>query len=95
MQEREFQPFNTASVFIRTGSPQVGSFLESALRECQPPRSVKERNLAQLILAERLQRQFEFPDLVKAVEAVAPMYAARFPHAIPKPRALVRRKFQH
>lgn len=83
MKDRD-NPFATADVWIRTGAPKVDTFIHSALRELQPPKSVKERNLAQLVLAERLMRNFEFgtgnAGLTKAVEAVAPLYSAKFPH---------------
>lgn len=93
-QQQEFQPFRTADVFVRTGAPHVDSFIRSALQEMKAPTSVRERNMAQLVLAERLLRQFELGDLTKAVECVAPLYAAKFPHQPPKSQ-VVRRQFPH
>lgn len=78
-------PFRTADVFVRTGAPHVESFIRSALREQPSPKSLRQRNLAQLLLAERVARQFELDNdpqaaLRKAVEAVAPLYEQKFPH---------------
>lgn len=70
---------------VRNGSPRVTGFLHTELGKLPAPRNVKERNLAQLMLARRLTERFDFDDdprraLVKAVEAVAPLYGNKFPH---------------
>lgn len=75
--------FDTAQCFTRVASPKVTSFVASVLRELKAPKSLSERNLAQLQLAERVSRQFDL-DVVSAVEAVAPLYEAKFP----KPKAI-------
>jgi hypothetical protein len=72
-------PFRTSDYFVRTGAPRVEAFIRSALSEQKPPKSLRERNLAQLQLAERVRGQFEL-DITSAVEAVAPLYGQKFPH---------------
>lgn len=73
------KPFDTSRAFIRTGAQRIDSFIRAELRKLQPPKDIRARNLAQLVLADRLRATYEL-DLVSAVEAIAPMYAAKFPH---------------
>jgi hypothetical protein len=69
----------------RVASPRVTGFIHTQLGKLAPPKSTRERNVAQLTLARMILARFEFDQdperaLVKAVEAVAPLYGQKFPH---------------
>lgn len=81
--------FGLTDMFLHTAAPRCTAFIASAIRELQAPKSLAERNLAQLLLAKRVSKQFEL-EITAAVEAVAPLYAAKFPKPQPKPRLLKR-----
>lgn len=81
--------FNIADLFMHVAAPKVTSFIRSVLLELEPPKSMSDRNLAQLKLARRVAEQFDL-EVVSAVEAVAPLYAARFPRPLPRPKMLRR-----
>ena len=60
-------------------SADVQSFIQSAVTELQPPTNLKDRNVQQLTLAERLRSQFDL-DRIDALIAVATVYGNHFPH---------------
>lgn len=73
--------FRTSDYFVRTGAPRTESFIRSVLNELPQPKNTRERNLQQLQLAERLRGQLGGElDMIGCVEAVAPLYANKFPH---------------
>jgi hypothetical protein len=81
--------FQADQQYIRIAAPFVTAYIAAALVAMTPPKSLAERNLDQLKLARKVAAAYEM-DIVHAVEAVAPMYAAKFPKPQP-PRKVVRR----
>ena len=81
--------FEADAAYIRIASPRATAFIAALLVALNPPKSLAERNLEQLKLARKVAAQFDI-DIVHAVEAVSPMYRAKFPPP-PPPRKVVRR----
>lgn len=60
-------------------SAEVAEFVQSACSELPQPRSLAERNWAQLALTERVRGQFDI-DRLDALVVVATVYGNRYPH---------------
>ena len=72
-------PFDACREEIRASSPRVTGFLQSAMRELPAPKNLRERNVQQLLLAERMRGQFGL-ELLECVEVVSATYGTKFPH---------------
>ena len=55
------------------------TWIQAEVARLDPPRDLKERNWVQLMLSMRVQEQFK-KSIMEAVDLVAPLYGARFPH---------------
>lgn len=76
---RGTNPFDACRDEIRAGSPRITGFLQSAMRELPVPQNLRERNVQQLLLAERVRGQFGL-ELLEAVTVVSATYGTKFPH---------------
>jgi hypothetical protein len=79
VQMRGTNPFDACREEIKASSPRVTAFLQSAMRELPIPTSLRERNVQQLLLAERMRGQFGL-EFLECVEAVSATYGTKFPH---------------
>lgn len=75
---RTLDLFHTPDVIVRTGSSRSTAFVIGRLAKTPKPVNLRDRNLAQLLLAREFAKRFDV-DEVSAVEAVAPLYCAKFP----------------
>ena len=71
-------PFEGRRKSLQAASPRATAWTQARVAELPPPATIRDRNLAQLDLARRFAERFGV-DLVHAVEAIAPLYAAKHP----------------